>query len=112
MKVLFNKNMTAVIYQAILESQKRYWPMSQTSRTSGWRKQNLLIGVSIQTARTYDSQAYQIIRDVYSTIAATTTVKIRPGTRPRTEYDHGNDMMARQIYSEKSKAAVYTSTRG
>jgi hypothetical protein len=95
MKVLFNKNMTAVIYQAILESQKRYWPMSQTSRTSGWRKQNL-----------------QIIRDVYSTIAATTTVKIRPGTRPRTEYDHGNDMMARQIYSEKSKAAVYTPTRG
>jgi len=37
---------------------------------------------------------------------ATTTVKIRPGTRPRIEYDHGNDMMARQIYSEKRSAAV------
>lgn len=57
------------------------------------------------------NQAYQIIRDVYSTIAATTTVKIRPGTRPSTEYDHGNDMIARQIYSEKSRAAVYYTNR-
>jgi hypothetical protein len=36
-----------------------------------------------------------------------TTVKINPGTSPRMEYDHGNDMMARQMYSEKSSAAVY-----
>jgi hypothetical protein len=36
-----------------------------------------------------------------------TTVKIKPGTRPRIEYDHGNDMIARQMYSEKSNAAVY-----
>jgi len=36
------------------------------------------------------------------------TVKIRPGTRPRTEYDQGKDIIARQIYSEKSSAAVYT----
>lgn len=37
---------------------------------------------------------------------ATTTVIIKPGTKPRTEYEYGKDMMARQIYSEKSKAAV------
>lgn len=42
MKVLFNKNMTAVIYHTILESQNKNWPMSHTSRTSGWRKQNFL----------------------------------------------------------------------
>jgi hypothetical protein len=36
-----------------------------------------------------------------------TTVKIRPGTKPRIEYDQGNDMMARQIYSENSSAAVF-----
>lgn len=44
--------------------------------------------------------------DVYSTVPAITTVKMRPGTRPRMEYDHGKDMMARQMYSEKSSAAV------
>jgi hypothetical protein len=43
---------------------------------------------------------------VYSTRPATTTVKMRPGTRPKTEYEYGNDMMAKQIYSEKSNAAV------
>lgn len=35
-----------------------------------------------------------------------TTVKMIPGTRPRIEYDHGKDMMAKQMYSEKSNAAV------
>jgi hypothetical protein len=49
---------------------------------------------------------YQRTRDVYSTSAATTTVKIKPGTRPRTEYEYGKDMMARQMYSEKRSAAV------
>jgi hypothetical protein len=44
--------------------------------------------------------------EVYRTRAATTAVRIRPGTRPRMEYDHGKDMMARQMYSENSKAAV------
>lgn len=53
---------------------------------------------------------YQTISDVYSTRAATTTVKIRPGTRPSTEYDHGNDMIARHMYSENSRAAVYVHT--
>lgn len=42
MNVLFRRNMTAVAHQAILESQNRYWPISQTSRTSGCRRQNLL----------------------------------------------------------------------
>jgi hypothetical protein len=36
------------------------------------------------------------------------TVRINPGTRPRIEYDQGNDMIAKQIYSEKSSAAVLT----
>jgi hypothetical protein len=44
---------------------------------------------------------------VYKTTPAMKTVRISPGTRPKTEYDHGNDMMARQMYSEKSSAAVY-----
>jgi hypothetical protein len=35
------------------------------------------------------------------------TVRINPGTRPRIEYDQGNDMIAKQIYSEKSSAAVF-----
>ena len=55
-----------------------------------------------------DQKAYQVIKDVYKTKAAMTTVKIRPGTRPRTEYDHGNDMMAKQMYSENSRAAVWS----
>lgn len=38
---------------------------------------------------------------------ATTTVTIKPGTRPKIEYEYGKDMMAKQMYSEKSKAAVY-----
>ena len=32
---------------------------------------------------------------------------MRPGTRPRTEYEYGNDMIAKHMYSEKSSAAVY-----
>lgn len=30
-----------------------------------------------------------------------------PGTRPKTLYDHGKLMMAKQMYSEKSRAAVF-----
>jgi hypothetical protein len=30
-----------------------------------------------------------------------------PGTNPRTLYDHGKLMMAKHMYSENSKAAVY-----
>lgn len=33
-------------------------------------------------------------------------VKMIPGTRPKYAYEYGNDMMARQMYSLKSKAAV------
>jgi hypothetical protein len=46
---------------------------------------------------------------VYKTKAAMTTVRMRPGTRPSTEYEYGNDMIAKQMYSEKRSAAVYTS---
>ena len=81
--------MTPVAHHAHFLFQKSIWPMSQTSRTSGWRRQNS-----------------QTIREVYKTSAATTTVKINPGTRPSTEYEYGKDMMAKQIYSEKSRAAV------
>lgn len=35
------------------------------------------------------------------------TVKIKPGTSPNTEYEYGNDMIAKQMYSEKSSAAVW-----
>lgn len=52
------------------------------------------------------SVANQTIKEVYKTEAATTTVTIRPGTRPRTEYEYGNDMIAKQMYSAKSSAAV------
>lgn len=50
--------------------------------------------------------AYQIVIDVYHTTREMKTVRIRPGTRPKTEYDQGNDIMAKQIYSEKRSAAV------
>ena len=50
--------------------------------------------------------SYQVISEVYRTIPAITTVKIKPGTRPRIEYDQGKDIIARQMYSEKSNAAV------
>jgi hypothetical protein len=43
---------------------------------------------------------------VYSTSAATTTVSMRPGTNPSTEYEYGNDMIAKQMYSAKSRHAV------
>jgi hypothetical protein len=56
------------------------------------------------------NSTYQTISEVYSTEAAITMVRIRPGTRPRTEYDHGKDMIARQMYSEKSSAAVYVTS--
>ena len=49
---------------------------------------------------------YQTTSEVYRTNPATTKVKIMPGTRPRTEYEYGKDMIARQMYSEKSRNAV------
>ena len=30
-----------------------------------------------------------------------------PGTRPSTEYEYGKDIIAKQMYSEKSNAAVW-----
>lgn len=48
---------------------------------------------------------------MYSTKPATTNVKIRPGTNPRTEYEYGKDIMAKQMYSENSSAAVYKIVR-
>jgi len=47
------------------------------------------------------------MREVYNTKPAMTTVRIMPGTRPRTEYEYGNDIIAKQMYSENSRAAVY-----
>lgn len=38
--VLLSKNMTAVAHQAQFLFQKSIWPISQTSRTSGCRRQN------------------------------------------------------------------------
>jgi hypothetical protein len=51
-------------------------------------------------------RSYQTMSEVYSTRAATTTVRMRPGTSPSTEYEYGNDMMAKQMYSAKSRHAV------
>ena len=34
------------------------------------------------------------------------TVKIKPGASPSTEYEYGKDMIARQMYSENSRADV------
>lgn len=51
-------------------------------------------------------ETYQMMSEVYKTDRATTTVKMRPGTKPSTEYEYGNDMIAKHMYSEKSKAAV------
>lgn len=45
MKVLLSRNMAAVTYHAIFESQNRYWPISHTSRNSGCRRQNCLISI-------------------------------------------------------------------
>lgn len=42
MNVLFKRNMTAVKYHAHVLPQKSIWPMSHTSLTSGWRRQNSL----------------------------------------------------------------------
>ena len=118
MKVLFNKNITAVPHQAILESQNRYWPMSQTSRISGCRRQKRLYEARSRLACACDPLTltpttrpgrgipYQTVNDVYKTTPAINTVRIKPGTRPRIEYDQGKDIMARQIYSENSRAAV------
>jgi len=36
---------------------------------------------------------------------------MRPGTSPRTEYEYGKDMMAKQMYSENNSAAVYRIVR-
>jgi hypothetical protein len=91
MNVLFNRNIIAVAYQAHFCPQNSIWPISQTSRTSGCLRQNS-----------------HTTKEVYKTRPATTTVRIKPGTRPRTEYEYGKDMMAKQIYSEKSNAAVYS----
>lgn len=68
MNVLFRMNIVAVAYHAHVFPQKSIWPMSHTSLTSGWRRQNS-----------------QRTRDVYKTIPAINTVKMRPGTRPRIE---------------------------
>ena len=76
--------MTAVKYHAHRLPQKSIWPISQTSLTSGCLKQNSLAVVSdVQTSST--KFAYHTIREVYRTKAAMTTVKINPGTKPRTE---------------------------
>lgn len=72
MKVLFNKNMAAVIYHAILESQNRNWPMSHTSRISGWRKQNFLNQIQRAVhARKIDDRDYMHTRE-------SATCKARP----------------------------------
>jgi len=61
----------------------------------------------IMFPRGFSMSTYQRTREVYKTRPATTTVRIRPGTRPKVAYEYGNDMMAKQMYSENNSAAVY-----
>jgi len=60
----------------------------------------------IMLPRGFPLSTYQRTREVYKTRPATTTVRIRPGTRPKVAYEYGNDMMAKQMYSENNSAAV------
>lgn len=106
MNVLFSKNIAAVAYHATFEFQKRRCPTSQISRTSGFRRQKRLRQHSGPGQFLVNRVTHQIVREVYRTISATETVTISPGTRPSTEYDQGNDIIAMQMYSEKSKVAV------
>lgn len=79
--------MIAVRYQTHVQFQYNIWPRSQTSRISGWRRQNSL---SCQDLGPFDPSSittHQTISDVYRTKAATTTVMIIPGTNPSTEYE-------------------------
>ena len=80
--------------------------MSQTSRTSGWRSENSLYELLGACVRGIDYYAHQTTKDVYNTMAATTTVRMMPGTRPKIEYEYGKDMIARQMYSENRRAAI------
>lgn len=129
--------MTAVAYHAHFLPQKSICPMSQTSRTSGWRRQNSqstsdLLNVSdngnfgeffylemVVNSRVKHYKCNEHSKDepVVSKVLAQ-VIEFRawsrggmseatyPGTSPSMLYDQGKLMMARQIYSEKSSAAV------
>ena len=86
MKVLFRMNMTAVNQKAQRWFQKIIWPRSQTSRISGWRRQNSLLYRQMQSSRNCgNARTHQQMSEVYRTKAAMTAVRIRPGTRPKME---------------------------
>lgn len=135
--MLLSRNMTAVAYHAHFLPQKSICPMSQTSRTSGWRRQNSqstsdLLNVSdngnfgeffylemVVNSRVKHYKCNEHSKDepVVSKVLAQ-VIEFRawsrggmseatyPGTSPSMLYDQGKLMMARQIYSEKSSAAV------
>jgi hypothetical protein len=48
-----------------------------------------------------------MIKPVYRVVKETKMVIIIPGINPRTEYDQGNDKMAKQMYSENNRPAVF-----
>ena len=77
-----------------------HFRVAQTKFPSSVRARQRVTGLS----------AHQTIREVYNTNAAMTTVIIMPGTSPRIEYEYGKDMMAKQMYSANSSAAVCRST--
>jgi hypothetical protein len=64
------------------------------------------VTLSDQSSRSNFVPTYQRTNEVYRTRPATTTVKIRPGTKPKVAYEYGNDMIAKQMYSENNNAAV------
>ena len=88
--VLFKRKHTAVAYHTHLDPQNKCCPISQTLVKWG-----------------YAAQYSVIIIPVYNTINATITVTISPRPSPNIEYDHGNDIMAKQMYSENKSPAVF-----
>lgn len=107
MNVLFRRNMAMVSTKTIIELPNKYLDISHTSLTSGCRRQNLLYSMLAKDfSAIFQSLSHQRIKEVYRTKAATAIVHIKPGMSPRIEYDHGNDMIAKQIYSRNNRAAV------
>lgn len=119
--VLFRRNMTALNHHAHLLFQKIISPMSQTSRTSGWRRQNSHVIRDLCTPseesfaklgrrhsrvlheHSYDDgqdQAVEVSPRLKSLHPKSATY---PGTNPNMLYDQGKLMMA---YRKESKVST------
>jgi hypothetical protein len=61
---LLRRNMIDVIQKAHFLFQKIIWPRSQTSRISGWRRQNSLFLVRPRSLISWISATHQVINEV------------------------------------------------